>query len=324
MRIRRCLSILAAGLLGALATQAAAQTVSIGTLPQGSLGYAIASAVAKVASENSELRVRAVGLGGSNVFIPQVHNGEIELSTSNTVEVGYAYNGTGNFQGRRHPDIRMVAALVPFRVGIMVRRDSDFQSLRDLAGRPFPTDYTSQKLVEAFLDAMLRTVDMEVDDFERVPVPNFVKGVELLTAGRVDGALLAPGSSIVKKADAEVGVRFLSLPGGAGAEEALQTVAPNAYLAEVKPRKGLAGIVEPVTLMGYEYTLIAGKGVAGDAVYELVRAVHGNQKALAAAHGIYNLFDPARMALEVGVPYHPGARRFYEEAGLWPPKPPKQ
>ncbi|NIR29567.1 MAG: TAXI family TRAP transporter solute-binding subunit [Gammaproteobacteria bacterium] len=316
-------AVLGAALVAAPTGRVAADTVAIGTLPQGSLGYAIASAVAKVATEHSSLQVRAVGLGGSNVFIPQVNNGEIEFSTSNTVEVGYAYGGTGNFEGRSHRDVRMVAALVPFRVGIMVRKDSEYQSLRDLAGRPFPTDYTSQKLVEAFLEAMVRTVDMEVDDFRRVPVPNFVKGVGLLTTGEVEGALLAPGSSIVKKADAEVGVRFLSLPNTPEAEKALQAVAPNAYLAEVKPHPKLTGIVAPVTLMGYEYTLIAGKDVPDEAVYELVKAVHQNQKALAAAHGIYNRFDPARMALEVGVPYHPGAEKYYREVGIWPPKAPK-
>ncbi len=320
-------STIRAGIFGAamamVAAPAAAETVAIGTLPQGSLGFSIASAVAKVTTEGSDVQMRAVGLGGSNVFIPQVNSGEIAFSTSNTVEVVYAHKGTGNFEGKPNPDVRMVTALVPFQVGIMVRRDSDDRSLRDLAGQPFPTDYTSQKLVEVFLDAMLAAEGMKVADLQRVPVPNFVKGVQLLTEGEVEGALLAPGSGIVKKADAEVGIRFVSLPGSAEAEQALIDVAPNAYITEVKPRKGLAGIQEPTNLMGYEYTVIVGKDVDEETVYQVTKALHGGKDALVEAHGIFNGFDPSRMALDVDVPYHPGAQRYYEEAGLWPPKPVK-
>lgn len=314
---RLCLFVIA----GFAATSAArAETVGIGTLPQGSLGFAIASAVAKTATENSDLQVRAVGLGGSNVSIPQVNSGEIEFVTSNTIEAEYAYKGTGNFDGHANTDIRMVTALVPFRVGIMVRKDSPYQSLKDLKGKPFPTDYTSQKLVEAFLEAMLAAEGMSVADLERVPVPNFIKGTELLTAGKVEGALLAPGSAVVKKADAEVGIRFLSLPTDENAAKALREIAPNAYLAKVEPGAQSAGVVEPVTLMGYEYTVLAGKDVAEDTVYKLVKALAENEKALAESHGIFKQFDPARMAVALDVPYHPGAIKFYKEQGVWPPK----
>ena len=56
-----------------------AKSVSIGTLPQGSLAYGIASLVAKVISENSDLVTRAVGIGGSDIFISQVNQGKVEL-----------------------------------------------------------------------------------------------------------------------------------------------------------------------------------------------------------------------------------------------------
>jgi TRAP-type uncharacterized transport system substrate-binding protein len=31
-------------------------------------------------------------------------------------------------------------------------------------------------------------------------------------------------------------------------------------------------------------------------------------------------FNPARMTTDIGVPYHPGAIRYYREIGQWPPK----
>jgi TRAP-type uncharacterized transport system substrate-binding protein len=33
-------------------------------------------------------------------------------------------------------------------------------------------------------------------------------------------------------------------------------------------------------------------------------------------HKAFNGFDPKAMYLDIGVPYHPGAMKFYKEAGL--------
>lgn len=297
-----------------------AEQAAIGTLPTGSLGYAIAAAVANVVSDHSGIDLRAVGTGGSDVYLPQVHEGEIEFGTSNTVEAVYATSGTGNFEGRAIENLRVAAVLVPFTVGFVVPEDSDAQRVSDLKGEPFPTDYSAQRLVAALMEGALAAEDMTLDDFERVPVPNFVRGVELMTQGRVAGAFAAPGSGIMQQADADIGVRFLSLTQSEDGETAMQVLAPNSYFAMVEPGGGRAGINEPTVLQGYEYTLMVGANVDDEVVYETVKALHQNPGDLAAAHGVFNRWDPERIALDIGVSYHPGAEQYYEEAGLWPPK----
>ncbi len=103
-RLRNSVMALTATAAAALiAGSATAQSVSIGTLPQGSLAYGIASSVAKVISDNSDLITRAVGIGGSNIYIPQVNNGKLEMSTANAVEANFALNGTGTFPARPIP-----------------------------------------------------------------------------------------------------------------------------------------------------------------------------------------------------------------------------
>lgn len=303
--------LMTAGLVGA-------EPLGIGTLPQGSLGYSIASSLAKVVTENSELEVRAVGQGGSTVYIPQVNSGELAFGTSNTFESIFARNGTGNFEGRVNENLRLVTTLVPFTVGFMVRNESEFNSVTDLKGQPFPTGYSSMKLVAIMQEAIFEAVGMSEGDLKPVPVPNFVKGAELLAQGRVAGVLLAPGSGVVAKTDAQAPIRFLDIPNDDQTIARIRERLPSTYLAEVKPRPNLPGIVKPTTLLGYKYTLVANKDVPDEVVYAVVKALHENKPGLAASHGIFNRFDPADMAVAIeGIEYHPGAVKFFKEAGIW-------
>ncbi|MCG6873965.1 MAG: TAXI family TRAP transporter solute-binding subunit [Betaproteobacteria bacterium] len=321
--MKRCsISATLTAMCAALALLAAApataqKPMGIATLPQGSLGYAIASALAKVGSDEAGLPMRAVGLGGSSVYVPQINAGEIEFGTSNTFEAIFATQGTGNFAGRPHPHLRVVAALAPFQVGIMVRDDSGIRSLQDLKGKAFPVGYSSMKLVGIMQEAILEAVDIRPADLDGVPVPNFVKGAEMLAEGKVAGVLLAPGSGVVKKTNAQAPVRFLTIPNDPAVEARIRAKLPSTSLVMVKPNPRMASIREPVYLLGYQYTLITNDGVDEDVVYRLVKALYENKKELAAAHGSFNRFDPKAMAIDLpGATYHPGAVKFYRERGM--------
>lgn len=305
-------------LIGGTASRAA-EPLAVGTLPQGSLGYAIASAVAKTVTDATDLELRAVGQGGSSVYLPQVNAGEMEFGTSNTFEAIFATQGTGNFDGRSNPDLRVAAMLVPFTVGLMVQKDSDIRAVTDLKGKPFPVDYAKMKLVGIMQDAIFQAVGMSNSDLQPVPVPNFVKGAELLAQGEVAGVLLAPGSGVVKKTHAKTPVRFLDIPNKPEVASAIQQALPGTRLVKVEPNPRLKSISEPVHLIGYQYALMTNKHVSEDTVYEVVKAIHGGKEGLAAAHGIFNRFDPSKMTAKLpGATFHPGAVRFYEEVGLWP------
>lgn len=179
--------------VAAFSGAAIAQTVSIGTLPQGSLAYGIASAAAKVISDKAGLTTRAVGFGGSNIFIPQVNQGKIEMSTANAVEAHFAKDGTGTFEGRKNPNLRALARLFAFQTGYMVKKDSPYQKVTDFKGKDFPSGFTSQKIVEVLIRATFATEGMTWDDVKGVPVPNFVRGTDELVSGKVVASFLAPG-----------------------------------------------------------------------------------------------------------------------------------
>lgn len=298
---------------------ALAESAGIGTNPQGSLGYSIASALAKVMTENGGIETRAIGMGGSSVFIPQVNSGEIAFATSNTFEAIFATTGSGNFSGKPNPNLRVVAALVPFTVGIMVRADSDIKKITDLKGKRFPSKYARMKLVGLIQNAVFKAVGMSEKDIRPVPVPNFVRGSELLAEGKVAGVLTAPGSGVTKKTNALVAIRFLNIPNTPQVVASLSKSLPSAYLAKVKPSKRSTGILEPINLVGYQYALVTSSSLSEEVVYKTAKAIAENKKSLAEAHGVFNRFVPEKMVVSLpGAKYHPGAIKYYKERGWWP------
>lgn len=312
-------TLAAAAAVGAMAFSGAAvaQTVSIGTLPQGSLAYGIASAAAKAISDKAGLTTRAVGFGGSNIFIPQVNQGKIEMSTANAVEAHFAKDGTGTFEGRKNPNLRALARLFAFQTGYMVKKDSPYQKVTDFKGKDFPSGFTSQKIVEVLIRATFAMEGMSWDDVNGVPVPNFVRGTDELVSGKVVASFLAPGSAIVRKANAAVNIRFLSLDGTPEKLAKMRTVAPGAFFTTVNPSKQMPYIEKPTTLVGFDYLLLAGAHVSDEIAYKSAKALHESKKELIAGHGVFRRFQPKEMAKpDVGVDYHPGAMKFYKEAGI--------
>jgi TRAP transporter TAXI family solute receptor len=263
--------------------------------------------------------VRAIGMGGSSVFIPQVNSGELDFGTSNSFESVFATQGTGYFSGNPNPNIRVVATLVPYRVGIMVPDASDVRTLQDLEGKPFPAKYSSMKLVESIQNAIFKAVGMDENSIRPVAVPNFVKGAELMAEGRVAGVLLAPGSGVTKKTNAQVPIRFLSIPDTPETQASVSSDLPGASIVEVQPRGNLAGITEPINLIGYQYVLLANKDVDDDRVYRMVKAIAENKELLIESHGIFRGFVPEQMMASLpGAEFHPGAVKYYTEQG-WVP-----
>lgn len=309
----------AAGVALALAclTPAHAQTLGFGTAPQGSIGYNIGSAIAKVIAETENLQSRVQPYSGSSAILPLVNSGELDLTVCNVLEAQEAANGEGPYNGRKQPNMRVLATIFPIYSSIFVRKDSPIQSIAELKGKRIPYGYTAQLTLNRVVDAILATGGLSGKDIVPVLVPNVIRGADDFAEGKTDGGFFALGAAKVAEVDKAVGgIRYLPVADDPAAVAAMQKIFSYAYVTTVNPSPAFAGLAGPTKLMAYDYLVVAGSHVKDDVVYRIAKAMHEHKPKLVESLRAFGGFNPAGMYKDMPAPYHPGAVRFYKEKGL--------
>lgn len=303
-----------------MAFGASAQQVSIGTSNPGSIYHQTGSVIAKLLNEKGGVGTTIQPFASPNVFIPSVNAGEMQLGLANIAEVSYALEGTDHFKGRPNKELRAVAIAFPLRSAIFVRKDSPIKTIADLKGRPAVDGFTSQRIILPLLDAMYATVGMTRKDMRAVQVPNVVAGADAFASGKADMFFFAIGAPKPREVDAAVGgIRMLSLANTPQAEQAVKKHFPHGYLRLEKPNPGSIGVLEPSYSLAYDALVFAGSKTPDNVAYQTAKVMYENAKAMGEAAPPLRLFDPKNMAKDYApLQYHPGAVKFYKEAGIWP------
>jgi TRAP transporter TAXI family solute receptor len=313
------IAVLGAICLLAAAAAGAAEPVGIGTSASGSSINRQALAIAKVAKEKDDLNILVQTFGGTAQVVPVVDSGELAFGIANPLELIYAFNGTGTFEGRPNANLRLVSPTYPSRAGFLVRVDSGMTSLKDLRGKRIATEFSSAPIIAVVGEALLANAGLTKADIVGVPTANVRQSHQDFAAGKTDAVVSIVGSGISAQLAAETGdLMFLPIDPSDEALAAAREHFPPMEAVEVVPAPGLVAIPVPTWSMSYPFLLYAGKDVDDQAVYDIVRTIHDEKNALAQIVPAFDALDPSKMAKDYGVPYHPGAIRFYKEAGIWP------
>ncbi|MDH3737755.1 MAG: TAXI family TRAP transporter solute-binding subunit [Alphaproteobacteria bacterium] len=318
------LKTLLAGVCGVVLTAsvAHAQTVGFAASNPGSLYHSSASAISKMANDKAGIRITVQPFASATVYLPAIDAGEFEFGLSNVEELRVAVIGKNQFEGRKYEDLRAVAITYPLRVGFFVKKDSPIKTIADLKGKRVVDGYASQGTIPPLLDAQYSTAGMTRADIIPVPVTNVVGGANAFIQGKADAFFFAIGAAKVREADAAVGgIRMLDIADTPENRAAIAKHFPPAYLRTVKPAKPNVGVVEPVNVVTYDAVVVASTKTSEDLVYNMAKAMHDNKKDMAAIFPVFNLFNPKRMASDLGpIQWHPGTIKFLTEQGMWPPK----
>ena len=305
----------------AMTAAAGAQTIGLGTTPQGSLSYATAAAISKVAKQSAGLRLLLQPHAGTSAQFTLVNVGELEFGIADVTEVGEAVQGRAAFKGHARPNLRVATVLYPLAVGLFVRNDSSIRTLQDLKGKRLPTGWGTFTNGPPLVSAILRTAGMSEADIKPVPTPGLIRAADDFMAGKTDATMFGIGAPKVAQANAAVGgIRYLPIDGSPKALAAIRSVRPGFYLRKFQPSKRFVGIVEPTNLLLFDLVLFVNNKVGDEIVYRVVKGLSENKPTLVKSFPFLRQFSPDRMAKDIPlVEYHPGAIKLYRDKGRWPP-----
>lgn len=304
-----------------VAGTAQAETISIGTSPVGTLNYSTGNALGKVMTEVAGLNARVVPFGGGKQVLPLIGRKELEMAISSATDALYAHQGKGDFDGQPSPSLRLIGKVFPFTIGWYVKKDSPYKTLTDLKGKKIAVGFTANSAQLRFYRAGMAASGTTEKDFEGVPAPHVVRGADDFMQGKVEASTFAVGAGKMAEVNAKVdGIRFLETPDTPEALARLRTVLPRGTIATLKPAPEYAGVVAPTKLIFEDYLVVAGTQMSDDDAYKIAKVLYESQEKLTSIAKTFGRYNKAELGADRGVPFHPGAIKYYREKGIWPGK----
>jgi TRAP transporter TAXI family solute receptor len=301
-------SLLVVAALVATGATAIAQTYGFATLPPGTLNHTTASAVSKVLKEKANLNVLVQPTAGDNVIIPMVGRGEAEIGISNIMEAQDGFDGA-------QKDLRIIVTAHALRTPFFVRKDSGMQTIADLKGKRVAMGYSAMRNIDKAARAMLATAGLTEADVKPVLVPNVVRSADDFMAGNADMFYFAFGGPKVREADVTVGgIRVLDMD--EKGMPAARKIMPWGYATQVTPGPVFIGVEKPMKVYSFDNVLLTHAKVPDDVIYKFLDTLEKNKPDLIAVQPVLREFSAEGGYKKYGVPYHPGALKYFKEKNL--------
>jgi uncharacterized protein len=326
--------IVALGIAGALAAGAAvAQDIKffrIGTGGTAGTYYPIGGLLANAISNPPGSRpcadggscgvpgmvATAVASNGSVANINGIQSGQMESGFTQSDVAYWAYTGTGIYDGKpKVGGLRLIANLYPESIHLVARKGANIKTVADLKGKRVSLDEPgSGTLVDARL--VLAAYGLTEKDI----TPEYLKpnqAGDKLRDGGLDAYFFVggfPAGAISELAAAGGGIDIIPL---AGPEIDKMRAQYSFFAPDTIPANTYKGIGEVKTIS------VGAQWVTSDkqdekTIYEVTKAVWNDntRKLLDSGHAKGKSITKATATAGAGIPFHPGAEKFYKEIGL--------
>ena len=315
MTLKHFAAAVAATLAFAGAAQAQ-QFFRIGTGGTSGTYYPVGGMIANNVSQPGKIVVTAQASNGSLANVNAIAGGAMESGFSQSDVATWAFTGTGAFEGKPNvPGLRLIANLYPESVHIVVRKGSGIKSVADLKGKRVALDEPgSGTLVNA------RTILAAYGVKEADIKPEYIKpnqAGDKLKDGALDAFFFvggAPAGAIAELASGGTGIELVPLTGPQA--EGLRKANP--YFATDSIAANTYKDVAAVQTLAVGAQWVTSAKADTETVYQITKSLFSDatQKALQAGHAKGKLITKENAIQGVGIPFHPGAEKFYKEAGL--------
>ncbi len=293
--------------------------VTLATGTPGAVYHPVGNAICRMfnlADEHQPMPCVAVRSDGSVANVRRIESGDSTFGLSQTDVAYAAFHGEGPFAAAGpDPKLRLLIALYPEAFTVAARADTDIRNFQDLQGKRIGlgrsgAGYTFTR------DVVLGSYGWTILDLDRVLELTPAEQNQALCGNRVDVIIFQAGHPNGLTQEVTTGCRArLVRVSGPPIDRLL--AAHSYYVASVIPGGMYAGNPDDVPTIGTQAMLVTSSDQSDELAYSLVKAVFENFKDFRKLHPALSALKIEDMVpSEAVMPIHPGALRYFREAGL--------
>jgi TRAP transporter TAXI family solute receptor len=283
------------------------------TGPMGGSWIPLGGAIAELIQKNIPGTTVSVSPGGGMANVVGVEGGKADIGFGNSSSSVDGLMGREPFKAPTK-NVMQLANLYPQYFQMVVLEDLGIKSVSDLKGKgicPGPKGHTGELLSQQ----VLQIYGLSYKDMAKVNHVSYADAVSLMKDGHAQGYLLGttiPASSIMDLASTKK-IRLLSLPEDKIKE--LQKINVG-YLKRVIPSGTYTGVNYDTITVGYFTHLVISAKLAEPLVYKITKVLAENVERLGDVVKDMKGVTVKDLSLDIGVPFHPGALKYYKEKGV--------
>ena len=276
----------------------------------GGVYYAYGTVLAQYITNNTDLSINAVAGNGSMDNIDKLDMNVYQLGFVQNDVAYYADQGIRLFEGDAVTSFSALAALYTEAVQL-VTCDPEIKSVSDLKGKKVSVGTNGSGVYFNAMD-FLAAYDMTEDDISPQYL-NFNDSAESLKDGKIDAAFVVAGIPTGSVMDLSTANKVYLV--GLDDEHIEKLIGiSSAYSRYIIPA-GTYNMDEDVITVGMKATIIANEQVTDEQAYTIVKTIFENKEEITNAHAKGADLD-IEFASVCGLPYHPGAAKYFEEKGI--------
>ena len=315
-----CLALGAAALIYAAnsGAQPPAPTarISISTGGTGGVYYPLGGGMANVLSKSVPgLQATAEVTGGSVDNLKLLGAGKTEVGFTMADSGWDALQGADKFKDAK-VNARTLVVLYPNRLHVVTIEGTGINKLADLKGKRISTGAPGSG-TEIMAFRMLDAVGIDKDkDIKRERL-SIAESVNALKDHKIDALIWSGGVPTAALTDlaATPGVKIKLLDHGEAAEAMNKKYGP-LYSKGTIPGKSYSGQDVATTNVDVWNLLVATDKMSDQMAYNIVKTIFDKKPDLIAVHRDAEAISLANQATGSPLPFHPGARRYFEEHGV--------
>jgi len=316
------LGLIAGGTLLAadLASAQEQQFITIGTGGVTGVYYPTGGAICRLVNlqrQEHGIRCSVESTGGSVYNVNTIRQGELDMGVVQSDVQFKALKGEGEEFQDQGPfeDLRAVFSVHAEPFTVVARADSGIETFDDLQGKRVNVGNPGSGQ-RSTMEVLMEAKGWTMDDFALASELKSAEQAQALCDNKIDAMVFTVGhpSGSIQEATTTCDTKLIPVSGS----EVDQLVEQNPYYAKATIPGGMyRGTDEDVETFGVKATFVSSAAVPDEVVYEVTEAVFENFEDFKKLHPAFETLQKEDMVTQaLSAPLHPGAEKYYQEAGM--------